>query len=272
VDGFSAPEALVFDPRHDVYFISNVNGTPGVKDGNGFISRVRADGTLDSLHFIQGGRGGVTLNGPMGSRIRGDTLWVLDVDQIRAFDPGSGKPLGAIDLGPAGAKFLNDLALAPDGGFYVTDMQLSAAGGQLKPAGTPRLYHVDRSHKVSVAIESKALAAPDGIDWDPRAARYIIAPFSNDSIMEWHPGDKAPRRIAPSKGRSDGVEVERDGTILITVWNDSTVSTLEGRRLVPRVGPLRMTPADVSMDARRHRVGVVSMEANRFELWTWATP
>ena len=44
---------------------------------------------MDSLHFIQGGRNGVVLNGPMGSRIRGDTLWVLDIDALRAFDARS---------------------------------------------------------------------------------------------------------------------------------------------------------------------------------------
>jgi hypothetical protein len=48
------------------------------------------------------------------------------------------------------------------------------------------------------------------------------------------------------------------------------VSTLEGNRLRRRVGPLSMTPADVTLDARRGRVGIVSLEANRFELWTWA--
>ncbi len=67
----------------------------------------------------------------------------------------------------------------------------------------------------------------------------------------------------------DGVEVERDGTILITSWNDSSVSTLEGQKLVPRITKLGYQPADVSMDAGRSRVGIVSIVANRFELWEW---
>jgi len=83
VEGLAQPEALSFDASQNVYFVSNVNGSPGVKDGNGFISRISADGAMDSLHFIQGGRDGVQLDAPMGSRVQGDTLWVLDVDKLR---------------------------------------------------------------------------------------------------------------------------------------------------------------------------------------------
>ena len=88
----SQPEALSFDPAQNVYFVSNINGSPGVKDGNGFISRITADGVMDSLHFIQGGRNGVQLDAPMGSRVQGDTLWVLDVDKLRGFNTHTGAP------------------------------------------------------------------------------------------------------------------------------------------------------------------------------------
>ena len=101
VSGLPSSEAVVFDPRRDVYFVSNMNGDAGVKDGNGFITRITADGVVDSLHFIQGGRNGVTLNAPMGSLIQGDTLWVLDVDVLRGFDARTGAPIRTIDLAPA---------------------------------------------------------------------------------------------------------------------------------------------------------------------------
>src|SRR4051812_35864588 len=102
-DGLASAEAVTFDSARDVYFVSNINGDPGIKDGNGFISRINADGVVDSLHFIQGGRNGVALNAPMGSRVQGDTLWVLDVDVLRGFDARTGALFKAIDLAPAGA-------------------------------------------------------------------------------------------------------------------------------------------------------------------------
>jgi len=270
VDRLSGPEAVVFDARLDAYFVSNVNGAAGVKDGNGFISRIRADGSVDSLHFIQGGRGGVTLNSPMGSRIRGDTLWVLDVDVLRAFDARTAAPLVQIDFAPLGALFLNDVALGAVGDFYVTDTGVRvASGGKSVHTGPDRIYHVGRDRRPTVALETPALAAPDGIDWDPRGRRLVLAPFGGTAVQSWRRGQSAPTNVAPGKGRFDGIEVERDGRILVTSWNDSSVATLEGNRLVRQIGPLSMTPADVSLDARRGRAGIVSVEANRFELWTW---
>ncbi len=271
VDGLAQPEAVVYDPAVDAYFVSDVNGTPGVKDGNGFISRIRGDGKLDSLHFIQSGRNGVTLNAPMGSRIHGDTLWVLDVDVLRGFDVRSGAPLAVIDLAPMGALFLNDFTFGPEGHIYVTDMRLRVTpDGKLTPTGPGRLYRIGRDRSVTVALESAALDSPDGIGWDPGAKRFIIAPFKAPATVQaWRVGEKEPRSVAEGKGRFDGVEVERDGSILITAWNDSSVSTLERNRLARRLGPLSMTLADVTLDERRRQVGVVSLEANRFELWTW---
>jgi sugar lactone lactonase YvrE len=121
---------------------------------------------------------------------------------------------------------------------------------------------------VTVVLETPALDQPDGIDWDPRQQRLVLAPIGGDSIQELRPGAKAPTDIAPGAGRYDGIEVEKDGTILITSWNDSSVMSLRGHELVRRIGKLTAPVADVSMDARRHQVGIVSLVANRFELWT----
>jgi SMP-30/Gluconolactonase/LRE-like region len=270
IEGLSHPEALSFDESQNVYFVSNVNGSPGVKDGNGFISRISADGVMDSLHFIQGGRDGVQLDAPMGSRVQGDTLWVLDVDKLRGFDTKSGKPYVTVDLSPLKALFLNDLAIDSTGEFYITDTGvLVAANGMDSHPGPDRILHVAHDRSISVAASTALFSSPDGIAWDQRAKRFILAPFAGPSVQEWRIGDAGPKDIAQGKGMFDGAEVEHDGTILITSWNDSSISTLEGEKLVPRISKLGYQPADVSMDAGRSRVGIVSLVANKFELWEW---
>ena len=43
------------------------------------LAPVTSDGVIDSLHFIQGGRGGAKLDAPKGLTITGDTLWVREI-------------------------------------------------------------------------------------------------------------------------------------------------------------------------------------------------
>jgi hypothetical protein len=226
VDSLKSPEALSYDAAVDAYFISNMNN----RDGHGFVTRVRGkDGVVDSLHFITG------LNAPMGSRIKGDTLWLVDLTALKGFDVHSGALLATIDLSSVHPVFLNDMAIGPDDDFYVTDTGYDIKND--KHTGPDRIYHIARNRKVTV-------------------------------VQELRPGAKAPTDIAPGAGRYDGIEVEKDGTILITSWNDSSVMSLRGHQLVRRIGKLAAPVADVSMDARRHQVGIVSLVANRFELWT----
>src|SRR5262245_57947824 len=35
-EGFSTPESVVYDSDQRVWFVSNINGSPSAKDGNGF--------------------------------------------------------------------------------------------------------------------------------------------------------------------------------------------------------------------------------------------
>src|SRR2546429_5204362 len=73
VEGFLTPESVLHDPVQDIYFVSNINGGPTTKDNNGFISRVRPDGAVENLKFIEGGHGGVTVTAPNRRAIRGST-------------------------------------------------------------------------------------------------------------------------------------------------------------------------------------------------------
>src|SRR6185503_17852593 len=93
IAGFSTPESVLHDSVQDIYLVSNINGSPTAKDNNGFISRVRPDGAIENLNFIEGGRAGVTLNAPKGLAVTGDTLWVADIDVVRAFNARTGAPI-----------------------------------------------------------------------------------------------------------------------------------------------------------------------------------
>src|SRR5436305_2008757 len=126
VEGFLTPESVLHDTAQDIYFVSNINGSPTAKDDNGFISRVRPDGAVENLKFIEGGHNGVTLHAPKGLALLGDTLWVADIDVVRAFDARTGTARDSVSLATLGAVLLNDIAIAQTGALYITDTASSS--------------------------------------------------------------------------------------------------------------------------------------------------
>src|SRR6267143_4030128 len=113
VGRFQTPESVKWDSAQDVYFVSNINGAPNVKDGNGYISRMGPAGMVTDSIFMKG------LDAPKGMALVHDTLWVADIDQVRAFNARTAAPVATVPV--PGAIFLNDIAAAPDGSLYVTD-------------------------------------------------------------------------------------------------------------------------------------------------------
>jgi sugar lactone lactonase YvrE len=266
VDGFAIPESARWDPEQRVWFVSNINVGP-MKDGNGFVSRLAADGRVDSLRFIESGRNGVTLHAPRGMALVGDTLWVADIDAIRGFDRRTGDPLRSVDLSPLGALMLNDIAPAPDGTLYVTDtgVQFDSVGNRQHP-GPDRVFRVRAGHP-SVALEGDWLGQPNGVTWDPIGKRLLLAPVAGDStVQQWTEGAARPEPVARGPGRYDGVEVLPDGRILVAAWNDSTVSEVVGQELRPLIRGVP-APADIGVDPERGLIMIPILREDRVELW-----
>lgn len=258
-DGLQAPEAARYDSDGNVWFVTNINGSPFGKDNNGFITRLTSEGKIDSLEFIAGGRKGVTLNAPKGMAITGDTLWVADIDAVRAFDKRSGAPITSVTV--TGAKFLNDMAAAPDGALYVTDT--GVAEGFSHP-GPDRIYQI-KGGKASVALESTDLSAPNGITWVPDKEEFVIVPFMGTNIVAWKPGEKEVRTLGTGPGQHDGVEVLDEGGLLITSWADSSLFILKDGRST-RVGTGIPSAADIGFDGES-TVLVPLLGENRIEFW-----
>jgi sugar lactone lactonase YvrE len=173
--GLAQPESVVVDPATGAIYVSNIVGAVMQKDGNGFISRMRPDdNTVDSLHFVAGGRGGATLNAPKGMAIVGDTLYVADIDAVRLFDRHTGKALGAVDLSKMKAHFLNDVVAGPDGAVYITDtgVQFDAKGNTSHP-GPDQVFKIT-GRTASVAVSDSSLAGPNACCGGPTVAAATI--------------------------------------------------------------------------------------------------
>ena len=260
--GFSTPEAARYDGEQDVWFVSNIDGGPAVRDNNGFISRVRPGGEIDSLRFIAGGRGGVTLNAPKGLLLAGDTLWVADIDAARAFNARTGAPIGNVTV--RGATMLNDLVLGPDGAVYITDtgLEFGVEGAQPQPS---RIYRI-AGMQAEQALEHASLRGPNGIAWDGGRAAFIIASYLGDSLFVWAPGDSMPRGVAGGPGQWDGIVSLPDGRMLVSSWADSSLYILDGtttRRVLTGVP----APAAIGVDPQRMQVAIPMLTENTVAIY-----
>lgn len=251
VTGLEGPEAVRYDPEQDLYFVANFNGE-AAGDSNGFVSRVRSDGAIDSLRFMVG-TPSAPLHGPRGMFIAGDTLWVADADGIHGFHRRTGRHLAFVDFRSFEPGFLNDVALGPDGALYITD------------TGRSRLYRMVGS-EVTVALDDSLLGPPNGVTWDAAGERFVLAPWRRAAFQAWHPGDATSDSIATGTGgQYDGIEVW-DGRVIAASQADSSLHVIESGTSRPFIRvPGR--PADIGIDTRRGRVAVPYIALNRVDIW-----
>ena len=256
IDGLSGPEAVRYDPEQDVYFISNFNGDGDQRDGNGFITRAAADGSIEQLRFIVG-TDGAPLHAPRGMYLAGDTLWVADVDGVHGFDRRTGSALAFVDLSGFDPGFLNDVTAGPGGALYVTD-----TGGQ------SRIFRVEGG-EAAVALADPRLGPPNGITWDAPGGRFLVAPWGpGNPVHAWDPNTDTLEPLAPApQGQIDGIEVFQ-GQIIVASQSDRMIHVVRDGALHPAIS-VPGDPADIGVDTRRGRVAVPYIGLDRVDLWDW---
>jgi len=259
------PESARYDRDLDVWFVSNINGTPLGKDNNGYISRLRPDGAPYTVKFIEGGKKGVTLNAPKGLAINGDTLWVADIDVARAFNKRTGALIANVSTGGR-ARFLNGAAVGPDGAVYMTDTGvLFGPKGEVSHPGPDQVFRVTRAG-ATPALSSPKLEGPNGITWDAERRRFVIVSFLGKGINAWTPGTDKVESVGSGPGQQDGVVFLPDGRLLVTSWTDSSLFVLDNGK-AKRVAAKVPSPADIDVDSRSSRVAVPLLMENRVEFY-----
>lgn len=127
------PESVLIDPQTRVLYVSNIDGKPDEKDGKGSIGKVSADGNIIAVDWVTG------LQAPKGMGIRGNNLYVADLDAIAIIDTKKGTLLKRIPV--QGAVFLNDITVDKAGVVYVSD---SRAGKVFRMQGEQVELYLDK--------------------------------------------------------------------------------------------------------------------------------
>lgn len=110
--GFKNPESAFADTEAGVIYVSNVNGSPGDRDGNGYISKVGLDGKIVTEQWITG------LDAPKGLAMSAGKLFVGDLDKLVEIDVKTG---AVVKHEAPGAKILNGVAADGAGNVYASD-------------------------------------------------------------------------------------------------------------------------------------------------------
>lgn len=163
------PESVVYAPKQNTLFVSNIDGKPDQKDQKGFISRISlSNGSITELNWITG------LDAPKGMAIYNNSnLYVSDITNLVEIEIANGKITNCYNA--PGSIFLNDVAVDNQGNIYVAD------------TGTNSIYILDRnlinnnknniSASLQIWLQSPKLDAPNGLYFNNKNNTLILLPM-----------------------------------------------------------------------------------------------
>ena len=267
--GFRTPESVLYDDESDVYLVSNINGSPVAADGNGFISRLDAEGKVLDLKWIDGSKAGASLDGPKGMAFVGPVLYVADITSVKKFDRKTGKALGKVTV--PGATFLNDLSAAPDGSVYASDSGLSEGKAGLEGNGSDAIYRISAGGKAETVIKNKTLGFPNGLLADADGV-WVVTFGSGELYRVTRRGTKQNAQKLPV-GHLYGIVRTADGSLLVSSWEEgsSVLRGAPGATFTPVITGVA-SPADIAYDSKRARVWIPLFTGDAVEIHTLAPP
>jgi hypothetical protein len=235
VKGLAQPESVVQDPATGSIYVTNIAGAIMQKDGNGFIARLRPDGTIIEREWVKG------LNAPTGMALHDRTLYVADVDELVEINVASGE---ITDRHAAkGAVFLNDVAVDEDGTVYASDTPLNTIWRLKDGAFEPWLAN-------------DALNGPNGLL--PQGDKLVVASFGKlpgegqkqelGGLLVVNVEDQSVGKLGGGEpiGNLDGLQLLQPGVYLVTDWAAGVLYRVDAKGKADRLIKLSKGSGDLS--------------------------
>jgi hypothetical protein len=212
ITGAGTAESVAYDPKEKVFYAGDFGApasTSGDKDGKGKINKISLDGkVMDS--GLKPGDGQPAFNKPKGIWIRGNRLWVADLDAVWLFDLKSKKGK-RIEIGTG---YANDVTVVRNV-LYVTDNRADVVV-RVEPAN---FLKAKAEPKITKIYSGKGVN-PNGI-YPARNGSLLLGGFKSKDdphgIYELSLGQE-PKLISKPIGLVDGIYQMRNGEILATDW------------------------------------------------------
>lgn len=250
--GFINPAAVLVDEVADVYLVSNVNGPAGSRDGNGFISRLSPDGEVLDLRWIDLTGTDRAMNSPEGMAIRGDSIFVADLNCIRIFHRESGVDQGYSCLDDV--THITDVDVGPEGSVFVVDSGLEYADGEMRGTGTDAVYRlvIAGTGGGSTLARGDELGHPRGVAVGSRGI-FVTTSGSGEVFRLTPQGEKTT--IFPASDRHfGGLVFLPDGGFAFSSWSDEAIMLVTGQGDVVRLMENLPEPSGIGFDPARNRI------------------
>lgn len=233
--GLAGPESVAYDPVTDVLYVTNINGPVMQKDGNGFISRIKPDGTVLEVRWVKG------LNSPTGIALRDRTLYVADVDQLLEINAASGHIVKRHK--GKNAIFLNDVTIAEDGSIYVSDTPMNTIWRLKDGVFEPWLTNDDLNGPNGLLVDGdKLIVASFGKmpseGQEQELAGLFLVNLEDQSIT--------PLAKGKAIGNLDGLEPLQPGVYLVTDWAAGMLYEVDAKGNVNKLIDLNQGSADLT--------------------------
>jgi hypothetical protein len=210
--GFGHPESVACDPKGKVLYAGDFGPElkPADKDGKGKINKILLDGKIIEEGFLPAK--GQVLNKPKGIWIKGNRLWVADIDAVWVFDlkTKEGKKLEL-----PGITYANDVALIGNG-LYISDNR-SDKIARVEPAD---FLKSKTEPKITIVYSGKSIF-PNGLYPGKNGSLLLVGFEAKDKphgIFKLALGHDQPTPLSDNIGMLDGLYRMNDGNILATDW------------------------------------------------------
>jgi DNA-binding beta-propeller fold protein YncE len=241
-DGLKTPESVLYDEATRSIYVSNIDGNPSEKDGNGFISVLNTDGKVKTLHWVTG------LNAPKGQAISKGNLYVADIDELVVISIKEAKITKRYKV--ENAKFLNDVTASENGTIFVSDM------------GDNKIYALT-DDKLSLWLDDQLLNKPNGL-WAEKGNLYI----GTGQLLQADIKTKKISVLVENTGGIDGLERLKDGNFIYSNWPGRIFVTkgTESIKLLDTVD--KLSTADIDFVPAKNLVLVPTFAGNSIDAYS----
>ena len=187
------PESVLYYPKDNILFVSNIAGKPSEKDNTGFISKVNLSGDIINLKWVEG------ISAPKGMAVKNELLYVSNIDELVEINIVSGKITRRYKA--PGAQFLNDVAVNNEGVVFVSDMSQN------------KIWYLT-DNKFDIWYSGKDLQSPNGLYAEKD---YLLIGNSN-YILKVDYKNKNSEKYIKNTGSIDGLVPIGNGAYFISDW------------------------------------------------------